>query len=264
MLSKFIYIFLISLAGILPRPEISYIDAVGYGDGFAVLTDTGKVEFFDSAAVKRSEYELVSDDDPVGLSVMDGVLCVLYSDRLVGLPGSPDGVLEEVEVRLPEGFDYIDFACLGERCYALDSSSRILRLDDNLRAELLDFNELYSGYYGQVKLTALAVSPDAVCVAGLEKESGRPVAFVSEKGSVWSRRELDYSLGGSRYMLENQVLSACYSEARDAFVLGCAAGVIFYLPACSHCNYPEYTRSGDVRGIAFNGEHYIAVGEEIY
>ena len=264
MASKLLYWILVSLAGLIPRSEIFYVDAVEYRDGFAALTDCGTVEFLDSAGVKHSEYKLVSPDDAVRLSILDGVLCALYSDRLVGLLETSSGSWEEVDLDLPKSFEYIDFACLGERCYALDSSSRILRLDDEFRAEILDFNELYSAYYGPVQLTALAVSPDAVCVAGVEEGSGRAVAFVSEKGSVWSRRELDYTLDGSRYVLENQVLSACYSTARNAFVLGCSGGVIFYLPACSHCNYPEYTRSGDVRGIAFNGETYIAVGEGIY
>ena len=77
MASKLLYLILVSLAGLIPRSEIFYVDAVEYRDGFAALTDCGTVEFLDSSAVKHSEYKLVSPDDAVRLSILDGVLCVL-------------------------------------------------------------------------------------------------------------------------------------------------------------------------------------------
>lgn len=248
-----------SLAGIISRPEIHYIDVSAFEDGFALLTSDRRVEFVDSDAGKVSEYSLGSDDMPVAIDVIDGFLAVAYKDRIVALIQG-----QEVTVPMPEGLDIIDLDVYSDRCYALTDSSRIVSFDMDFNPSIFDFNANYSKYYGEVRLSAIAVSDDALCVCGVRLSDGAPVAFLSSHGNVWSQRDLTYSRDGSVYLLDNEPVSATYSPSRQAFVLGCIGGVLFTIPGCSHCNYPEYTRSGDVNGIAFNGESYLAVGTEVY
>ncbi|GEM_PF-4127580 len=235
------------------------MDAAAYLDGFVLLTSDRKLEYVSAEADSLSEYRLESSDMPVCVDVIDGVTAVSYRDRIVAVV---DG--QELTVPMEDGLSLVDVDARGESCYAITEKSQIIRFDMNFTPFVFDFNAEYSDYYGEVRLTAVAVSDDAVCVCGVLVSDGTPVAFVSTHGNVWSRRELEYSINGSSYVLENEPLCATYSASRDAFVLGCREGILFVLPKCSHCNYPEFTRSGDVYGVAFNGDSYIAVGEKIY
>lgn len=251
---------MVSLVRIIAGPETChYIDALAYKDGFALLTSDRRVEFMDASAVKKGELSLRSEAVPRALASVDGMLCLVCGDRLIGLDGG-----EEVELEIPGGLDLVDMDSCGEKCYALTGDSEIVSFDLYANAEVFDFNAEYAPFYGEVRLCGIAVSEDAVCVAGTRLADGAPVAFISTHGKVWSRRELNYSLGKQMELLDKEPLCVAYSASRAAFVIGCRDGVLFTLPGCSHCNYPEFTRSGDIFGVAFNGNDYIAAGTEIY
>ena len=64
--------------------------------------------------------------------------------------------------------------------------------------------------------------------------------------------------------MDKKTITAAYREYDDCYVILCEEGVIFHLPACSHCNYPIFSNSGRLTSMAFNGKSFMAVGEAIY
>ena len=123
-----------------------------------------------------------------------------------------------------------------ETCHAVTDSSEIVSIDLALQGKVFDFNSNYSDYYGKVRIIDIAGSPTAIFIA-VELEDGRPGAFTSTRGTVWSQRELDYSVNGVWHRFEKVPHSISYEELSDSFVLHCDEGLEFHLPACSHCNY---------------------------
>ena len=123
-----------------------------------------------------------------------------------------------------------------ETCHAVTDSSEIVSIDLALQGKVFDFNSNYSDYYGTVRIIDIAGSPTAIFIA-VELEDGRPGAFTSTRGTVWSQRELDYSVNGVWHRFEKVPHSISYEELSDSFVLHCDEGLEFHLPACSHCNY---------------------------
>ena len=123
-----------------------------------------------------------------------------------------------------------------ETCHAVTDSSEIVSIDLALHGKVFDFNSNYSDYYGKVRIIDIAGSPTAIFIA-VELEDGRPGAFTSTRGTVWSQRELDYSVNGVWHRFEKVPHSISYEELSDSFVLHCDESLEFHLPACSHCNY---------------------------
>lgn len=123
-----------------------------------------------------------------------------------------------------------------ETCHAVTDSSEIVSIDLALQGKVFDFNSNYSDYYGKVRIIDIAGSPTAIFIA-VELEDGCPGAFTSTRGTVWSQRELDYSVNGVWHRFEKVPHSISYEELSDSFVLHCDESLEFHLPACSHCNY---------------------------
>ena len=121
-------------------------------------------------------------------------------------------------------------------CYAVTDSSEIVSIDQALQGKVFDFNSNYSEYYGKVHIIGIATGPAAVFIAA-RREDGRPAAFTSTRGTVWSERDLDYSVNGVWHIFEKVPHGIAYEELSESFVLLCEDGVEFHLPACSHCNY---------------------------
>ena len=121
-------------------------------------------------------------------------------------------------------------------CYAVTDSSEIVSIDLALQAKVFDFNASYSGYYGTVRMIGIAAGPADVFIA-VHKEDGRPAVFTSTRGTVWSEREMDYSVNGRWFIFEKVPHSIRYEALSESFVLLCEGGVEFHMPACSHCNY---------------------------
>ena len=123
-----------------------------------------------------------------------------------------------------------------EICHAVTDRSEIVSIDLALQGKVFEFNSHYSDYYGKVRIIDIACGPTAIFIA-VELEDGRPGAFPSTRGTVWSQRELDYSVNGVWHIFEKVPRSISYEELSDSFVLHCDGGLEFHLPACSHCNY---------------------------
>lgn len=139
-------------------------------------------------------------------------------------------------IRLDMKGEFIGMDAGTEMCHAVSDSSEIISINRALIGKVFDFNGQYDEYYGKIRLIDIAAGPASLCVAAV-KEDGKPTAYTSTKGTVWSERELNYAINGRWYMFEKVPHSITYEELSDSFVLICEDGDAFHLPSCSHCNY---------------------------
>ena len=158
---------------------------------------------------------------------------------------------------------FIDMDSFADRCYAVTDRSEIVSIGLGLQPSTFDFNAYYSGYYGEIDIVSVAAGATSVCITGNRGDES-PAAFISSNGNVWSERTFDYLESGSQKYMDKKTITAAYREYDDCYVILCEEGVIFHLPACSHCNYPIFSNSGRLTSLAFNGKSFMAVGETIY
>ena len=124
--------------------------------------------------------------------------------------------------------------------FGLTDKGEIFWYRDEKKWEVIDFNEMYRGYYPPVHFVGIAAGAGSVAVVGTYEESGAPAMFVSQRGSVWSERTLTYSQGEELFELGEAPLAIRADLERDEYVLTCTDGVLFFVPSCSHCNRLEY------------------------
>lgn len=302
-MKRLLIIIMITLIGPVVRSEYSaygqpYLDVEAFGEGFAVLGADGKISFYNAASVLTSTIQAEGVDRAKRMcSVSDALviagetsLSCLLDDRWLpmdvpqeivinGLEDFYGGVMATAEdgklLFWGSPFDkaqiiptevsgrFIDIDSFGELCHAVTDRSEIVTIDLGLRPRIFNFNDCYSEYYGDLDIVSIATGATSVCITGtLNGES--PAAFISSNGNVWSERTFDYLENGCQKYMDKKTITAAYRKHDDCYVLLCEDGVIFHLPACSHCNYPLFSNSGRLTSIAFNGRSFMAVGETIY
>ena len=294
---------MITLIGSQARSESSfyepkYVDVEAYGEGFVVLGADGMITFHNSASepvsrivpdgIAKAKYMCVASDaiviaDESSISCLlderwlqmqtpEGVRLTCIEDFYGGVMaatedgrllfwGSPFDKAQILTTKVRGRF--IDMDSFEDRCYAVTDRSEIVTIDLGLRTRTFDFNDCYSEYYGDIDIVSIAAGATSVCVTG-NRNDDSPAAFISSNGNVWSERSLDYLDGGSQKYMDKKTITAAYRKYDDCYVILCEDGVIFHLPACSHCNYPIFSDSGLLTSIAFNGRSFMAVGETIY
>lgn len=300
---RLLTITMITLAGFNVRSESSvyepeYLDVEAYEDGFVVLDSEGVLHFYNSRSQETSSLKpegianstficaagdaVIAADDtsmvcfldgkwipmpvPEGISITaitdfhGGVIATAEEGRLL-FWSSPFDNARTVAAGIKGEFIGID--SFGDRCHAVTDSSETVTVDLALRTRVFDFNDCYSDYYGEIDIISIASGSTSVCITGTRKD-GSPATFVSSDGNVWSERSMDYTDGGTQLMIDKKPITAAYREYDDCYILLCEDGVIFHLPACSHCNYPIFSGSGNLTSIAFNGRSFMAAGDRIY
>ena len=125
-----------------------------------------------------------------------------------------------------------------KQLWAVTDAGEILHSSDGLEWSVLDFNEQYNGFYPRIEFKAIAAGGGSIMVAGLRPD-GRPAAYTSGMGNVWSERLLDYTEQGRMNLLEAEPVSLSYDPIQDRFYLACSGGWLLALPGCSHCNSIE-------------------------
>ena len=302
-MKRLLIIIMITLIGPMARSEYSvygqpYIDVEAFEDGFAVLRTDGNISFYNSASELTSTIQTegvtgarymcsVSDalviadgtslsclldgrwlsmEIPEGIVIngvetfYGGVMATAEDGKML-FWGSPFDKAQVIKAEVSGRF--IDIDSFGERCYAVTDRSEIVTIDLGLRTRIFDFNDCYSEYYGDIDIVSIAAGATSVCITGTRNDES-PAAFISSNGNVWSERTFDYLDGGSQKYMDKKTITAAYREYDDCYVMLCEEGIIFHLPACSHCNYPIFSNSGRLTSIAFNGKSFMAVGETIY
>lgn len=123
--------------------------------------------------------------------------------------------------------------------WAVTDAGEILRSDNGFMWTINDFNEEYGGFYPKMDFRAVAAGGGSVMIAGLT-EDGRPAAFTSSGGGVWSERILNYTKQNRPLYLHAVPSALAFDAVQDSFYLLCNDGVMFRLPSCSHCNSIDY------------------------
>lgn len=123
--------------------------------------------------------------------------------------------------------------------WAVTGEGEILHSADGSTWTVFDFNDHYTGYYPTMDFRAVAAGGGSVMVAGVGPD-GRPAAFVSERGTVWRERPLNYKEDGVSHLLEAEPIALEFDPQQDQFCLYCSGGVLLVLPGCSHCNSIHY------------------------
>ena len=302
-MKRLLIIIMITLIGPLVRSEYSvygqpYLDVEAFGEGFAVLEADGKIHFYNSVSEHTSTIQtegvsgakfMCSVSDALVIAGETSLSCLLDSrwlpmdvpetSRITCLTEFYGGVMAATEdgklLFWGSPFDkaqttsaevkgrFISMDSYSDRCYAVTDHAEIVTFDLGLRTRIFDFNAYYSEYYGDIDIVSIAAGKTSVCIAGTRSD-GSPAAFISSNGNVWSERTFDYLEGESQKIMDKKAITAAYREYDDCYVILCEDGVIFHLPACSHCNYPIFSDSGKLTSIAFNGRSLMAVGEGIY
>lgn len=294
---------MITLIGPLVRSEYSaygqpYLDVEAFGEGFAVLEADGKIHFYNSASEQTSTIKtegvtgakfMCSVSDALVIAGETSLSCLLdgrwlamdvpETSRITCLTAFYGGVMATAEggklLFWGSPFDkarilsadvrgrFVGIDSYADRCHAVTDSSEIVTIDLGLRTHTFDFNACYSEYYGEIDIVSVAAGATSVCITGNRGDES-PAAFISSNGNVWSERTFDYLESGSQKYMDKKTITAAYREYDDCYVILCEEGVIFHLPACSHCNYPIFSNSGRLTSLAFNGKSFMAVGETIY
>lgn len=128
------------------------------------------------------------------------------------------------------------FSSYGELvCGTAGEGIILVSKDDGATWGTMDFNKEYEGYYKPLTIKAVAAGNRTMAIAGTDSD-GRPAMYFSFDGTVWSPRELSYTVGGRTYWLEDQPVDLEYDGERDRMIMYCENDTVFYVPNCSHCN----------------------------
>lgn len=218
---------------------VSLIGFEARSENFSCTVHDAVVTGTDSTLVCTMDGEDMVMDLPPGTRLRgidafgDGIIAIA-DGRTVLFWDSPFDKARRRHLDMKGEFTGIDAGT--DICHAVTDSSEIVSIDPALQGKVFDFNSTYSEYYGTVRIIGIAASPTAVFIAA-EREDGRPAAFTSTRGTVWSERELNYAVNGVWHMFGKVPHGITYEESSESFVLLCDGGVEFHLPACSHCNY---------------------------
>lgn len=225
---KFFTLMILSLIGFQARSE-----------NFSCVVHDAEIIGTSTSLVCRMDGEEISMDLPEGTVLYgieafgDGVIAIARGKQVLYWDSPFD---KARKIRIEAKGELTDIDAGTEMCYAVSDSSEIISISRALIGKVFDFNGQYEDYYGKIRLIDIAAGPASLCVAAI-KEDGKPTAYTSTKGTVWSERELNYAINGRWYMFEKVPHSIDYEELSDSFVLICEDGDAFHLPSCSHCNY---------------------------
>ena len=163
---------------------------------------------------------------------------------------APDGGVAERE-KLPVKGRLCALAADRNTLWAVTDAGEIARRTGDDAWAVFDFNAQYAGYYPSMDFRAVAAGGGSVMVAGIGPD-GRPAAFTSARGTVWSERALDYTEQGLPCLFTAEPVSLSYDASQDRYYLAGAGGALLALPSCSHCNsltrYPADTLFARIAG----------------
>ena len=136
-----------------------------------------------------------------------------------------------------------------DRCFGITDGGFVISSRNFREWSEFDFNKTYEGFYPPLHETRICAAPHSAMIAGLQPD-GTPACYITAGGSVWSSRPLEWGENGSWQLLRERPLALCYDKEADRFVMACTGGVLFLLPACSHCNSRVRLDSDSLRSVA--------------
>ena len=302
MRSKISVVIAILLSGLLSGQQIcfAYKSVIPYNGVFAAVGEPGRIDFYSPEGALSSSVELPSGMEVNDVCVYDGALVgtangaiVTYRNGELGfqpLKGEASALIPfkgklMVAVNGSDGVRMLCYEGLGtlvdelllpvegrmtaltaseNYCFGVTSEGEILRSGDGIEWLMQEFNADYEGYYPPMEFIDVEAGMDNVAIVGRTRNGGSAM-FLSSYGIVWSPRELSYSGTSGNYMLEEEPLSIIYDPLADQYVLLCTSGVLFYVPACAHCNKREQIKANELYSLAFTpqGELFV-VGSDSF
>ena len=220
----------------VPTPDGGFLAA---GDYLAWLDAAGNVQR------KRP-----LDHPLTALASWDGRLYALEADgrKLLCLDGNGSVVSREA---LPVQGRLRALASDRNTLWAVTDAGEIAHRTGDAAWVVFDFNAQYAGYYPSMDFRGVAAGGGGVMVAGVGPD-GKPAAFTSARGTVWSERTLDYTEQGMPCLFTAEPVSLSYDAPQDRYYLAGTGGALLALPSCSHCNslarYPADTLFARIAG----------------
>jgi hypothetical protein len=184
------------------------------------------------------------------------------SDRGELLIGDVKGVFRKIQLTIKGNI--VSLSTDNAVCYGVTDQGEVIHSTDGTNWTVLDFNELYKGYYKPCRFTRVLVTDNRIAVAG-KHDDGTPALLFSSQGNVWTERILNYTDDqGTPAFLGNIPYDLLYNPSEDQFLLCCSKGKVMIIPTCSHCNkLYEYTTT-DLKGIAGNKNTLMIAGDNYF
>jgi hypothetical protein len=213
---------------------------------------------------------LISSDDGVFRKVDSGTgeninsltlfntIIIAGADRGEIISGDAAGFF--VKTHLPVRGNIVSVSARGSDCYGVTDEGEIIHSSDAINWEILDFNQLYSGFYQPCHFTRVLATDDRIAVAGIRND-GSPVLMFSSQGKVWTERKLYYTDNqGMSGFLSVSPGDIFYDSSDDQFFLACRNGKLMKLTSCSQCNELAAITENDLTGISGNKNTLMIVG----
>jgi hypothetical protein len=168
------------------------------------------------------------------------------------------------KVSLPLRGNIVSLAAGASECYGVTDKGEIIHSADGFHWDIVDFNQVYSGYYKECSFRKVVLSETSILIAGVRID-GIPVLLFSDYGNVWAEKNLFYTDdNGVPGVLEDNPNDVIYDSQEDQFFLACSNGKLMKLNSCPQCNKMTILSHEDLTGIASNGNTLLIVGENYF
>jgi hypothetical protein len=296
------YLFVFVLISLLTSKGLyasGYNALINVGDGFIAVGSDGRIDWFSASGniTKSEKYPdeqfncLLANDQLMVAAGDKGIILfssnketfrkvnsgtdknihslLIFKDMILAgsdqgelLIGDVEGVFRKIQLALKGNI--VSLSTNNIVCYGVTDQGEIIHSTDGINWTVLDFNELYKGYYKPCRFTRVLVTDNRIAVAG-KHDDGTPALLFSTQGNVWTERILNYTDDqGIPAMLEDVPYDLLYNSSEDQFLLSCSNGKVMIIPSCSHCNkLYEYTKT-DLKGIAGNVNTLMIAGDNYF
>lgn len=210
----------------------------------------------ESGAFKKTKTE--TDQNINSLVFFNGKI-IAAADKGELTIGNVNGSFKTMQLEL-EG-NIVSISANTTDCYGVTDQGEIIQSKDGNNWNVFDFNKIYKGFYKPCQFSKVYVTEKQISIIG-KQDDGLPVMFYSNRGTVWTQRNLVYTVkNGSSTLLNESLNDIFYDEARDQFMLITNHGKLMTIPSCSHCNKLFEIGSTNLKSITGNEDTLIVVGE---
>jgi hypothetical protein len=281
------------------KKETDNISVVAFGDGFIAVSEKGSINWISgdgkivqSETIPDVKFNTVTANEkylvaagrngaiycakedrvfkPIRSETVKNVNCLtLFKNKVLAgynsgelRIGSLDQKLEFANVELTGNIQSL--SSNEAYCYGLTDHGEIFYTSNGTEWNVIDFDEMYIGYYQTCTFSKILVTQNQIAVVG-ENTDGEPVLYFSSKGSVWTERPLLYTdEDGFKAKLNEVPRDIFYDAMHDQYLLLLAQGKLMTIPACSHCHQLYKITDAEIYAISGNDKHIILVGENGY
>jgi hypothetical protein len=167
-------------------------------------------------------------------------------------------------IQLPLKGNIVSVSAGISACFGVTDEGEIISSTDGTNWAIINFNEVYSGFYKPCSFSKVLVTDNRIAISGVHND-GSPAVLFSSLGKVWTERTLYYNDNeGSIGILNDVPNDICYDNIEDQFLLACNNGKIMVLPSCTQCNRLIVLSGNDLAGVTCSGNTLMIVGENYF